>query len=116
MTGNMDRLEREIVASRSKLNASLTDIQDRLHPTAITDELIGVGLRSGAGDDTFRLALDTVRRSPVPVLLICAGVAWLVWSTKRGTRDLLGEEWSFPVVDHGVPQRRTRARIYTAPV
>ena len=112
MTAHTDELEREIEASRSRLDAALGNLQDRLHPASVADELIGIGRRSGVGGEIYDLALGTVRRNPVPILLICVGAPLLLSSARRGTD---AAPWNRPLVPRrgpAVPQRRRAARLY----
>lgn len=115
MIDSTDKLEREIEAGRSRLDATLSKLQDRLHPAAVADELIGVGRRSGASSNLYDVALATLRGNPIPILLIGAGVAWLVSSTRRGAHAMPPERHPVPMRDPGALQRRRNARIYPAP-
>ncbi|KQP31109.1 hypothetical protein ASF49_11045 [Methylobacterium sp. Leaf104] len=77
MTESLNELEKDIEASRARLDQTIDQIQERLSVSSIVDEMLGNARRtplSGAYDG----ALEAVRRNPVPVLLIAAGVGWLV--------------------------------------
>ncbi|WP_163614716.1 hypothetical protein, partial [Klebsiella pneumoniae] len=52
-------------------------IQDRLTVPNLVDEMIGNARRTPLSE-VYDSALETVRRNPVPVLLIAAGVGWLM--------------------------------------
>ncbi|KQP74991.1 MULTISPECIES: DUF3618 domain-containing protein [unclassified Methylobacterium] len=77
MTESLNDLEKDIEASRARLDQTIDQIQDRLSVSSIVDEMLGNARQtplSGAYDG----ALEAVRRNPVPVLLIAAGIGWLL--------------------------------------
>ncbi|SFG48539.1 DUF3618 domain-containing protein [Methylobacterium gossipiicola] len=107
MSESLNDLEKDIEASRARLDQTIDQIQERLSVSSIVDEMLGNARRtplSGVYDG----ALEAVRRNPVPVLLIAAGVGWLLHrmssdaasaaATRRRVR--LAEE-SLPVVPSG---------------
>ncbi|GBU17535.1 MULTISPECIES: DUF3618 domain-containing protein [Methylobacterium] len=73
----MNELEREIEESRARLDETIDRIQDRLTVPNLVDEMIGNARRTPLSE-VYDSALETVRRNPVPVLLIAAGVGWLM--------------------------------------
>jgi len=82
MTESFNELEKDIEASRARLDQTIDQIQERLSVSSIVDEMLGNARRtplSGAYDG----ALEAVRRNPVPVLLIAAGVGWLIHRMSR---------------------------------
>lgn len=95
---SMNEMEREIEESRARLDETIDRIQGRLSVSSLVDEMLGNARRtplSGAYDG----ALEAVRRNPVPVMLIAAGVGWLL---HRMSQD--------------AAQRRTRASAERVPV
>lgn len=77
MAGSLNELEKDIEASRARLDQTIDRIQDRLNVSSIVDEMLGNARRtplSGAYDGV----LSAIRTNPVPVLLITAGVGWLL--------------------------------------
>lgn len=80
----MNELEREIEESRARLDQTIDRIQDRLSVPNLVDEMLGTARRSAPLAEMYDAALDTVRKNPVPVLLIAAGVGWLM---RRATQD-----------------------------
>lgn len=85
MSGSMSDLEKDIEASRARLDQTIDRIQDRLSPTKLVDEMLGSARRTplnGVYDD----ALAVVRRNPLPVLLIAAGVGLLMKKLAEGPR------------------------------
>ena len=69
-------LEREIEESRARLDVTIDRIQDRLSVSGIVDDLVGV-VRESQFASLADGALEVMRRNPVPVLLIAAGISWL---------------------------------------
>lgn len=74
----MNELEREIEASRARLDQTIDRIQDRLSVPSLVDEMLGTARRSAPLSEVYDAALDAVRKNPVPVLLIAAGIGWLM--------------------------------------
>ncbi|WP_370875397.1 DUF3618 domain-containing protein [Methylobacterium amylolyticum] len=73
----MNDLEREIEESRARLDQTIDRIQGRLSVPNLVDEMLGNARRVPALNSAYDGALDAVRRNPVPVLLIAAGVGLL---------------------------------------
>ncbi|WP_019903036.1 DUF3618 domain-containing protein [Methylobacterium sp. 77] len=87
MSESLNDLEKDIEASRARLDQTIDRIQDRLSVTSIVDDMLGNVRRtplSGAYDG----ALDAVRRNPVPVLLIAAGIGWLLHRTAKQNKTV----------------------------
>ena len=77
MTESLNELEKDIEASRARLDQTIDQIQERLSVSSIVDEMLGNARRTPALSGVYDGALDAVRRNPVPVLLIAAGVGLL---------------------------------------
>ena len=80
MTSDADALEREIEASRGRLDRTLDRLTQRLTPAGIVEDLLGTVRRDATGAALYDGALEAVRRNPVPVLLMCLGAAMLLKS------------------------------------
>lgn len=94
MSESLNDLEKDIEASRARLDQTIDRIQDRLSVPSIVDDMLGNVRRtplSGAYDG----ALDAIRRNPVPVLLIAAGIGWLLHRTGKDRQTLTKR----PVID-----------------
>jgi hypothetical protein len=74
---SMNDLEKEIEESRARLDDTIDRIQGKLSVPNIVDEMLGNARRVPALNGAYDSALETVRRNPVPVLLIAAGVGLL---------------------------------------
>ncbi|KMO37201.1 hypothetical protein VQ02_13995 [Methylobacterium variabile] len=77
MTQSINELEHEIEETRARLDRTIDRIQDRLSPASIVDEMLGT-VRHSPMSGLYDGALAAVRRNPVPVMLIAAGVGWLI--------------------------------------
>lgn len=83
MSESISDLEKDIEQRRARLDETIDRIQGRLNASSLVDEMLGSARRtpySGFYDE----ALDTVRRNPVPVLLIAAGVGLLLNGLRTG--------------------------------
>ncbi|MCJ2062766.1 DUF3618 domain-containing protein [Methylobacterium sp. J-088] len=78
MSVRTDELERDIFASRARLDHALSGIQGRLNAAGIVEDMLGTVRRSEAGAGLYDGALNAVRRSPVPVPLMCLGAVMLL--------------------------------------
>jgi hypothetical protein len=76
MNDDISHLENDIARTRARLDETIDRLQSRLSVSGIVDDVLGQ-TRHRYGS-TFDLALDAIRRNPVPVMLIAAGVGWLI--------------------------------------
>jgi ElaB/YqjD/DUF883 family membrane-anchored ribosome-binding protein len=84
MSLETDRIEDDVNQSRSRLNDTLSELGSKLSPGQMLDE--GIGLIQGqAGRFAGQLGRQ-VRDNPLPVVLIGAGIAWLVVSSRRSSQ------------------------------
>jgi hypothetical protein len=77
MTQDMKDLERDIEESRARLDHTIDRLQDRLSVSGIVDDVLG-STRNNSYGPLFDNALAVIRRNPVPVMLVAAGVGWLL--------------------------------------
>ncbi|MCJ2054079.1 DUF3618 domain-containing protein [Methylobacterium sp. J-070] len=115
MNATVNEIEREIEAGRARLEGVLNQLQDRLHPVAFVEDMLGAARSRGAGSDLYDLSLNAVRRYPIPVLLICAGVSMLLGRGKRPAKLSAGNLPSARMHGEGCPQPGRRARVYPEP-
>ncbi|KNY20101.1 DUF3618 domain-containing protein [Methylobacterium sp. ARG-1] len=116
MNATVNDIEREIEAGRARLDGVLNQIQDRLHPVAFVEDVLGTARRSGAGGDLYDLTLNTVRRHPIPVLLICAAVSMLLARVKPPAKLSASNLPSTSAQGDERLRRGRRARIYPEPI
>jgi len=91
MTQSINEIERDIEQSRAHLDLTIDRIQDRLAASGMVEDVLGSG-RKNRYTDVFDNAIAVIRRNPVPVLLVAAGVGWLLYrisqSPVQGTRPV----------------------------
>lgn len=88
-------IEREVKQSRADIEHTLDAIQERLSPGQMVDQALGY-FRGGRGVDFARNLGDSIAANPIPVALLGVGVAWMMFSSQRSTRDdhgLRSEYW-----------------------
>jgi hypothetical protein len=81
-TSDPDRIERDLDQTRSRLGSHLSELQDRLSPGQVIDDLMGY-FRGSEGADFGRSLLDSVRGNPLPAAVTGIGLAWLMASGPR---------------------------------
>ncbi|MEK0084440.1 DUF3618 domain-containing protein [Benzoatithermus flavus] len=84
MEGSSDtnRIERDLEHTRSRLDATIDALQQKLSPGQMVDEAFA-WFREGGGAEFGRNLARTVRDHPMPVALIGVGLAWLAVSSAR---------------------------------
>jgi hypothetical protein len=79
-----ETLAREIDATRANLGETLDALQAKLSPGEMIDEVMSMFREHGSGI-TSNLG-HAIRENPMPVLLIGAGVAWMIASQRLSSR------------------------------
>jgi ElaB/YqjD/DUF883 family membrane-anchored ribosome-binding protein len=77
MTLSSERLEQESEQTRLRLADALEELRTRLSPGQVVDQLVDYATEGGAAEFVRNLGED-VRRNPLPVTLIGAGIGWLM--------------------------------------
>lgn len=72
-----EQLERQAEASRGRLSDRLEELRECVTPGDVVHQLVDYA-RQGAGGEFMRNLGVQVRRNPLPVALIGAGMAWLM--------------------------------------
>ncbi len=104
MTQDMNDLERDIEQARARLDLTINRLQDRLSMSGMVDDVLGT-MRANQIGSHFDYALDVIKRNPVPVMLVAAGVGWLLhrMSTQPAwpavSARVAYEDADLPVVD-----------------
>lgn len=83
MSKSVDAFERDVEASRGRLDGTLAELQSRLNPSALAEELTGTRDPAGAVALTAGRLSETVRANPLAALLIGAGLAFLTFDAVR---------------------------------
>ena len=81
-TSDPGRIERDLDQTRSRLGTHLTELQGRLSPGQVLDDLVRY-FRGKEGADFGRSLLSSVRANPLPAALTGIGLTWLMASTPR---------------------------------
>ena len=82
MSRSPAEIERDIEATRASLVNTVGEIERRLTPGRILDNVLD-GALNGRDRHDF---VELVRRHPIPVALVGAGLVWLLLSGKRKPR------------------------------
>jgi len=70
-------LEQEVEAQRHRVEATIGQIQDKLSPGQMVDELLAYAKNSGGGDFIANLG-KSVSTNPIPVALLGVSLVWLM--------------------------------------
>lgn len=82
MSKSVVEIEHEVEESRAKLDRTLDSLQSRLNVSDMVKNLGELRQSNLLKGGTERLMAET-RANPVPVLMICAGLGYLVFDTVR---------------------------------
>jgi len=82
MTQDLQDLEREIEQSRAKLDLTIDRLQGRMTMSGVVDDMLGTA-RKGQYAPLFDNVLETIRRNPVPVMLVAMGIGLLAYRLGR---------------------------------
>lgn len=77
-----DEIAREIETIRASVAGTLDELRNRVSPGQITDQALDY-FRSSGGSEFARNLGRSVRDNPLPILLIGAGIGWLMTSNGR---------------------------------
>jgi len=111
MTQNIQELERDIEETRARLDLTIDRIQDRMSVSGIVDDFLGSAKSSRFGP-MIDNAVEIVRRNPIPVILVAAGVGLLLHRMSQGGRGRASLRPT-PDVDGGVRVMNTgNVRVY----
>jgi hypothetical protein len=77
MTQSLQELERDIEQSRAKLDLTIDRLQGKMSVSGVVDDMLGTA-RNGRYAPVFDNVLATIRRNPVPIMLMAAGLGLLV--------------------------------------
>ena len=108
-TSDPARIERDLDQTRSRLGSHLSELQDRLSPGQVLDDLMGY-FRGSEGAAFGRSLVDNIRANPMPAALTGIGLAWLMASNPRqGTPSgSAGRSFLYTGEDHARMLARVR--------
>ncbi|HUR60183.1 MAG TPA: DUF3618 domain-containing protein [Opitutaceae bacterium] len=94
-----DALRSDIDTTRRRMDDTMDALGDRLQPRHLLDEVLGYFRGEGGNGDTRMTEMrekisrsassavhgvvDTVKQNPLPALVIGAGIAWLIFESRR---------------------------------
>ena len=105
MTGDTtetDRIERELAATRARLDGTIDALQQKLSPGELMSQAVTY-FKEGSGMDLSHNIGRSLRDNPVPVVLIGVGLGWLAMS---GSRRPSSADGSFDRADDARNGRR----------
>ena len=82
-----DVIERDLERTRSRMDNRLSELQERLSPGQIVDDMLGY-FRGSEGGDFARNLMDSVRDNPLPAALTGIGLTWLMASNPKPRAQL----------------------------
>lgn len=85
MTQSLQDLEKDIEQSRAQLDRTIDQLQNKMTVSGVVDDMLGTARTSEYGP-LYDRVLETVRRNPVPVMLIAAGLGLLAYRLGRPAR------------------------------
>lgn len=113
MAQSITELERDIEESRARLDLTIDRIQDKLSVSGMVDDVLGQARRSRYAP-LYDNAVELVRRNPVPVMLIAAGIGWILYRASQ-QRPIVESVPFRPYDDAEMPVvSRGQSRVYPA--
>ena len=82
-----DEIEDEIARTRADMDVTLDAIQRKLSPGELVDQAMSYVKQNGGGEMMAGVG-NLVRDNPIPVALIGAGLAWLLYSASRPDHEI----------------------------
>ena len=76
-----DRIERDLAATRARMDHRLDELQDHLTPKQMLNDAFAY-FRGGEGADFTKDLVTKARANPLPVALVGIGIAWL-WASNH---------------------------------
>lgn len=76
-------IERDLDQTRARLDSRLSELQDRLSPGQMIDDVMAY-FRGSEGADFGRNLLESVRSNPLPAAVTSIGLAWLMATSPKG--------------------------------
>ena len=95
----------ELDDTRSRLDATLSSLQDKLAPASLADQAVTYFKEVG-GVELGRSVSRSMRDNPIPVALIGVGLGWLVFSGARRSESCVRERLARPSLGGRGPLRR----------
>ena len=106
MSNSADQAERDVERSRERLTRTIDQLHSRFSGYNPKAQIKAHGLQPQQLNQTARNIIATIRRDPIPSLMIGAGVCWLIYEAFR-QRDLSDRS---PSISHRATARSSDAR------
>jgi len=81
-TKSAAEIEREVEGTRARLTGTIEELKGKVSPNNLMDQAMDY-LRGSGGQEFVQNLGTSVRNNPLPVLLIGAGIGWLMMSGNR---------------------------------
>ncbi len=81
-TQSLQELEQDIERSRAQLDHTIDRLQNKMTVSGVVDDMLGTA-RNGPYGPLYDRVLETVKRNPVPVMLIAMGIGLLAYRLGR---------------------------------
>ena len=85
-TASQDEIEQGLERTRARMDSRLTELQGRLSPGQILDDLMGY-FRGSEGGDFARNLVASVKSNPMPAALTGISLAWLMAANPRAPSE-----------------------------
>jgi hypothetical protein len=82
MTDEIRELEQEIERSRARLDLTIDRLESKLSLSGVLDDVLGIAKTNNYGK-TYDTALAVLKRNPLAVMLVAAGVGLLIHRMSR---------------------------------
>jgi hypothetical protein len=102
-----NRIERDLEATRARLDATIGALQQKLSPGQLLDQSLAYMRESGGGEFASNLK-HNIQTHPMPVALIGVGLAWLMMSG-NGQGRAASEAWPEESTGSGLAERAEAA-------
>lgn len=111
-----EALRSDIDVTRRRMDETIDALGERMKPRHLLDEVLGYFRRSDTNMNTrlsnmrdklshgaetaTHAVVDTVKNNPMPLLLIGAGVAWMIYNNRRSsTESMSAEDYDYTAGD-----------------
>jgi hypothetical protein len=81
-TKSAAEIEREVEGTRARLTGTIEELKGKVSPNNLMDQAMDY-LRGSGGQEFVQNLGTSVRNNPLPILLIGAGIGWLMMSGNR---------------------------------
>lgn len=100
---NPEVIRSEIDRTRERMDSTMDALGDRLQPRHLLDEVLGYFRADGSdgnprihqvrqkitegADQAMHAVVETVKRNPIPALIVGGGIAWMIYESRRSRQD-----------------------------